>query len=365
MRQYRWWIILLLVLVVGALLWFFRNLVVYIVIAVVLSLIGRPITHVLKKIHIGKWYLPSGFSAMVALLTIYGLVAGFVILFFPLLAEQLQSVSKLDVKQLVLTIEQPLKPVKKMAVQYHFLERGQTFWDYGQDQLTAFLSEFEISKILTDLVKFAGDLFIALFSISFISFFLLKEPSMLYKFALNLTPPGYEEKITNILVHSKKLLSRYFLGLIIEETIVGTLLFIGLSAFGVPNALLIGFVGGLINVIPYLGPIIGLMFAMLMVLSGSISPDFYGVTGPLLLKTLVWYQIVHFLDNIFMQPLIYSSSVKAHPLEIFIVIVAAGMAAGVPGLLLAIPAYTLIRVIARELLGQFKIIQSITENMYE
>lgn len=365
MRQYRLWVVAALLIVLVALLWFFKNLVVYIIVAVVLSLIGRPITRALKKVHIGKWHLSNGFCAAVALLTILGAITGFVVLFFPLLAEQLQTLSKLDVKQLVLTIEQPLKPIKKIAVQYHFLERGQTFWDYGQDALTAFLSEFEISKLLSAFVKFAGDLFIALFSITFITFFLLKEPSMLTNFILNLTPPGYEEKITNIMVHAKKLLSRYFLGLIIEETIVGTLLFIGLQAIGLPNALLIGFVGGLINIIPYVGPVIGLMFALLMVLTGSISPDFYNVTAPLLLKTFLWYQFVHFLDNMFMQPMIYSSSVKAHPLEIFIVIVAAGMAAGVPGLLLAIPVYTLIRVIARELLGQFKVIQSITENMYE
>lgn len=368
-RQYKYLIAGIVLVLVGLLVWYFQQLVVFLVAAIVLSLVGKPITTLLKKIKIGRFELPDGFCAAVALLTIYAFGALFVIVLFPLLAEQLQSLSTLNVKQLVLGIEQPLKPLKKIAVQYHFLERGQTFWDYGQDQLSALLANFEISKLLSETMTFAGELFIGLFSVSFISFFLLKEPHILSSLALQLTPPGYEDKVSNILTHSKKLLTRYFIGLIIEESLVGLLLFVGLKFLGVQNALLIGFVGGMLNVIPYLGPLLGLLFALLMVLAssstGQIIHDFYTVTAPLLLKTFIWYQVVHFLDNVLMQPLIYSSSVKAHPLEIFIVIVAAGMAAGVPGLLLAIPIYTLVRVIARELLGEFKIIQTITEDMYE
>jgi predicted PurR-regulated permease PerM len=155
------------------------------------------------------------------------------------------------------------------------------------------------------------------------------------------------------------------MGLFIEETIVGVLIGLGMELMGMPNALLIGVFAGAINIIPYIGPFIGMFFAFFVIICTNSSLDFYHATLPALGKTFLLIQIVHLLDNMFLQPIIYSNSVKAHPLEIFIVILAAGMLAGIPGLLCAIPAYTLVRIIAREFLGEFKIVQSITENMYE
>lgn len=365
MRRFRWYIILPLVLLLLLCLWYFVKLISFIVIALVLSLIGRPIMKLLKKIKIGKWTLPDGFCAMFSLLTLYGLVAVFFVLFVPVLASQLQGLSKIDVKKIAINLERPLKPLKKTAVQYHFLERGQTFWDYGQDELTKLLAGFDISNILSELMSFAGDLFIALFSITFITFFFLKDRRLVYDIAMNLSPSGYEQKVSNVLIHSKKLLSRYFIGVIVEQLIVGTLVGVGMYFLGVENALLIGFVAGLVNVIPYVGPFIGMLFSILMVLISNGNIDFYTYTVPLLIKVFIWANVVHLLDNALMQPMIYSSSVKAHPLEIFLVILAAGMIGGVIGLLLAIPIYTLIRVIAREFLGEFKIIRAITDNMYE
>lgn len=364
MKQYRWIFIGAGLLILLFLLWFFQKLVLYIVLAMVLSLIGRPLIKALRWIKIGKWQIPKGICAGIALMMIYGLISLFMFIFVPILAEQVQNLSKLDVKKMVLSVEKPLLSVKKEAVKYHFLKKGQTFWDYGQDELTKFLSEFEISNLLSGLVGFTGDLVILLFAVTFITFFFMKEDRMIYNIVMQLTPPGYEDKITNIMVHSKKLLTRYFLGLIIEETIVGTLVGLGMKFMGVENALLIGFIAGLVNVIPYVGPIIGLLFGMLMIIISNMNLDFYAFTLPLLAKAFILFNLIHVIDNALMQPFIYSSSVKAHPLEIFILILAAGMALGIPGLLLAIPVYTLIRVIAKEFLGQFKIIQNITGGIY-
>lgn len=365
MRRFRWYIILFIIAIAAICVWFFNKLILYVVLALVFSLIGRPIMKLFQKIKIGTWKLPDGVSAGVTMGILYGISALFFIFFVPILAEQIQNVSKVDVKKIVLSVERPLKPIKKIAVQYHFLERGQTFWDYSQDELAKTLSQFDVSIMLSGFVKFAGDLFIALFSVTFIMFFFLKDRNIVYNFAMNLTPPGYEEKVRNVLIHSKKLLSRYFIGVIIEQTIVGTAVGVGVWILGVDNALLIGFVAGLLNIIPYVGPLMGLSFALIMTIGAYMNVDFYNFTVPVLIKVFVWFNIVHLIDNALMQPMIYSSSVKAHPLEIFIVIIAAGILGGVLGLLLAIPVYTLIRVIAREFLGEFKIVQSITEDMYE
>lgn len=364
MRRYRW-LILAVALVIGAfLLWYFKNLVLYVVLALVLSLIGRPLTDLFRKIKIGRFALPDAAAAGFTMMIMYGILGLFFVFFSPILAEQIQNISKVDVKRIALSVEKPLKPVKKIAVQYHFLERGQTFWDYGQAELTTFLSGLEISNIMSSLVKFTGDIFIGIFAVSFITFFLLKERGLSYNFVMNLTPTGYEEKISTVLIHSKKLLRRYFLGVLAEQTLIGIGLWIGMTLIHADNALLIAFLGALVNVIPYVGPIIGMCFGMVLIVCSNSYVDFYVYTAPMLFKAFLLYTGLHFLDNMLLQPIIYSSSVKAHPLEIFLVILAAGIMGGVMGLLLAIPVYTLFRVMAREFLGEFKIVQTITEDIY-
>jgi predicted PurR-regulated permease PerM len=69
------------------------------------------------------------------------------------------------------------------------------------------------------------------------------------------------------------------------------------------------------------------------------------------------------LDAALIQPFIFSKSVKAHPLEVFLVILVAGTVAGIPGMIFAIPSYTIFRVIAREFLSGFKIIRKLTEKI--
>ena len=88
-------------------------------------------------------------------------------------------------------------------------------------------------------------------------------------------------------------------------------------------------------------------------------------TLPLLGFMIIVFGSVQIIDNILFQPLIYSSSVKAHPLEIFLVILAAASLAGILGMILAIPVYTILRVIAKEFFDNMKIVKKLTENLKE
>jgi predicted PurR-regulated permease PerM len=96
-----------------------------------------------------------------------------------------------------------------------------------------------------------------------------------------------------------------------------------------------------------------------MGVASHINQDFV----PLIYYMIIVEAITHLIDNVVFQPVIFSNSVRAHPLEIFIVILAAGFAAGVPGMILGIPTYTVIRVFAREFFNNFKPIQKITSSL--
>lgn len=180
---------------------------------------------------------------------------------------------------------------------------------------------------------------------------------------MTLTPTQYADEVNNILERTKTLLSRYFIGVILEVLLVGGLISIGLSLLGVENAFVIGFFAGLFNVIPYLGPVIGAVLGVVFAVLGALEMDFNSYILPLALKVLVVIVIVQLVDNLVLQPFIYSSSVKAHPLEIFLVILMAGNVAGVGGMILAIPAYTILRVVAKEFFDQFRVVQSITKDL--
>jgi predicted PurR-regulated permease PerM len=225
------------------------------------------------------------------------------------------------------------------------------------------VSTVQVSAVFNSVGSFLGNLFVAVFSVSFISFFLLKESQLLMSIILTLSPTGYEKRVEKIISKIKPLLTRYFIGLLLEVLLVGSLIALGLGLLGVENALFIGLFSGIFNVVPYLGPIIGATLGLTLTSLGALDLELTTELLPLLLKVATVFMIVQLIDNIVFQPLIYSSSVKAHPLEIFLVIIMAGSLVGIGGMILAIPVYTIFRVVAQEFLSEFKVIQSITRGI--
>lgn len=182
---------------------------------------------------------------------------------------------------------------------------------------------------------------------------------------LLIVPTEMEEKVSHILDSISYLLRRYFIGIILEVFMVMLLDTLGLTLVGLSfnHAVIIGFFCGLFNVIPYLGPWMGAILGLLIGAALNINADFMSYTLPLLGLMTVVFLSVQVVDNVLFQPLIYSSSVKAHPLEIFLVIIAAGSLAGVLGMFLAIPAYTIVRVVAKEFFVNMKLVRKLTENL--
>src|SRR5690606_26066252 len=131
------------------------------------------------------------------------------------------------------------------------------------------------------------------------------------------------------------MLTRYFGGIFTQIMIITTLASLLLSLFGVKNALLIASFAAVINVIPYLGPIIGAMFGVIMTISANLDADFYMTTLPMILKVIATFGMIQLIDNFVLQPVIFSNSVLAHPLEIFIIILVGSQLGGIVGMILA------------------------------
>lgn len=349
--------------IVAYLVWRFSNIVFYILIAAVLSLIGRPLVSKFNSIRIGKFHIPNSISALMALLVIILIVLSFIGIFVPLIAKQANLISNIDLTSLSQSVQKPMHDLEAFLKKYNFITEDETLRQLITTQLESILSFASFSDTVTSIVGVTGSIFIATFSILFLSFFFMKDAYLLDELIENLTPVKYQHEIQNILSQSKYLLSRYFIGLLIELTTMMTLLSVGLTIFGVRNSLLIGFFGGLMNVIPYLGPIIGATVGVALAVSTSISIGMYSEIIPLIFIVIGVFAGSNLIDNIVLQPLIYSNSVKAHPVEIFLVILIAGSMAGIPGMILAIPSYTVLRIIAKEFLSQLRVVQKLTKNI--
>lgn len=332
----------------GVVLWYFRAILFYLLVAAILSLVGRPITRQLSRIRIWQRRLPREVMAILTLLIIYGFFAAVFTMIIPVLLEQIEKLENVDVNSIASSLEAPISNLEVLLNKYRMEMEDVSIEEYIRDTVVGVVQSVRLSNVLNEVLGFIGNFFIALFSITFIAFFFLRDRTLLHRIILTLTPKGLETNIVHVIEQVKPLLSRYFIGLVFELLLVGSLVSLGLGLLGVENAMVIGYMAGLFNVIPYLGPIMGAVLVVGMTLLSNLDLDFYSQMVPLLLKGLLIFLLVQLIDNFVFQPLIYSSSVKAHPLEIFLVILMAGTLAGVGGMIIAIPAYTLIRAIVRE-----------------
>jgi predicted PurR-regulated permease PerM len=181
---------------------------------------------------------------------------------------------------------------------------------------------------------------------------------------LAIVPTKAEVKTEKALDQIKFLLQRYFMGLILQLVVMFVIYSGILNYFDVNYALTIAMLCAILNLIPYLGPVIGFF-----IIIGLTMNSLFGVGESLtiIILKIKWiaglYLIAQVIDNYINQPIIYSKSVKSHPLEIFIVTIMGGFLYGVIGVFIAIPFYTIVRVILKEFFSEFKLVKSITKDL--
>lgn len=330
---------------------------IYLGIAAVIAIIGRPLVLFLNE----KLHIPNALSAILTMFLFLVVLIGFVSLFVPLVTQQADNLSLLDQEDfktnLELQIYQIIEYLKKYKINLsnNFLSVQKIM-----EEISNFLPDF-----LNSVLGIISSLIMGIFSVLFMSFFLLKDRSLLKKMVFSVVPDREENHLENILDKTNNLLSRYFIGLIIQVLVMFTLYIIILLSFGINNALIIAFVCALMNLVPYIGPLVGALVISFLTMSHYIGEGLPFNTGvlPNTGYVLTAYLMAQMIDNFINQPLIFSNSVKSHPLEIFIVIIIGGTLFGVVGMIVAVPAYTAIRVILKEFFGKFKWVQSITKNI--
>lgn len=353
--------ILRALLIIGGvfvLLWFIwkiQSVILYIGIAAVISLIGRPIVLFLRD----RLKFPNTLAVVITIFLILTVIAGVTYMIIPIVLEQGENLGRIDMDELQLNLE----VLNTQISEFFGIERVNL---YERVQGLEYVKNFDmelIPQFVNGIFGTLGNIMIGLFSIIFIAFFLLKDSRLLVEGVLVFSKKGSEGQFLRAFNKIKKLLSRYFIGLVFQVFVLFVLYSIILLIVGVENALIIAFFCALLNLVPYLGPAIGSVLMMGLVISDNLGAEFTEVILPKLIIVAIGYTIVQLIDNFVNQPLIFGKSVKSHPLEIFIIILIAGLLFGILGLVLAIPTYTALKVISKEFLSEYKIVQKLTRNL--
>ena len=350
-----------------ALCLYFKNVLIYIIVAFVVSMIGRPLMQLMRKIKIKGKSAPNWLLAVLTILLIFFFIAIIVTQMIPLVSNIVRDASTIEASSYF--DSNPIEKLNEWLIGM-FPNLGDDF-DLSAlilGKIRELVDFGKVSGLVGSVASLVTSAFVALFAIVFISFFFLKDEGLFERIVCALVPDKHELTLSKTLSEIKQLLSRYFGGLVIEMLGVALVDFLGLwfiARIDFSYAIGIAFIAGMLNVIPYVGPIfgagIGVVFGIVLKLGTGA-----GLAVNIWLFALIILAIMlsaQLIDNLIYQPLIYSTSIKAHPLEIFIVLLMAGHIGGTVGMLVAIPAYTVVRVVAIRFFYRYKIIQRLVPNL--
>jgi predicted PurR-regulated permease PerM len=358
---------ILLICVAGWACWQVRTIFIYVLISAILAMITRPVEDWLQRRRIGKWKFPRSIRALIILLGLYLIIYSFIAIFIPLLVDQAKIISNVNTTQLTTAFHEPIAQIEdafsglsKMQSDTAHKANLHAYAEIGAEK---FLDATKISSFANGLVSFFGSLMIAFFAISFFTFFFIKDGPAIMEMLLLLIPVQRLKSVRNILDESQLMLRKYFTGVLIDIVFVAAFVSIGLSIVGVKNAFIIGVFAGIMNIVPYVGPLIGGAFAIVIGVSSNLTLDFYSGLLPLIEKIVLVFVLMNLTDAFLVQPFIFSKRVKAHPVEIFLVVLVAGTIADIGGMIVAVPLYTIIRIIAKEFLSKYRFVKRLTDEL--
>ena len=353
------------VAIVCALCWYFRSILAYILIAVVVSLIAKPLMGLLQKIRFKGRKAPDWLLAAFSIVVVLGALISILTSVIPIISGIIKDISVVNIETAAKGIAVPLAEINGLL--------RNTFPQLGSDfrievtilhELQNMFNVSMFSSVLGSAASMVTSLAIGLFSVVFIGFFFIKDDGLFTEIVCALVPDRHEKTTEKAISDIGHLLSRYFIGILVEIVGVALVNFLGLffvARLGFHAAIGIAVMTGILNVIPYVGPFIGIILGTtlgLLLKYTSISP--IGLDVNFWVFTIILIAILYFtqlVDNFLYQPLIYSTSIKAKPLEIFIVLLIVGHIGGPLAMIAAIPCYTVVRVIAFRFFGHIKAIR--------
>lgn len=359
----RWYVWLPSLIVIALIFILLPRVLIYLLSSFVISLILSPIKNLFLKIKIKKFHLSPSIATLLSMIIFFGLIIVFFVYVMPPIITKLSSLLTIDYDSLLLQLQSSLNPLEDTLKYYKIANEDFSFTQIIQKYITQFQSNINIEETFTNIINSFGDIIIGVITVIFFSFFIVKDQNVFPSLVKSLFAERYHTIIDNIINDTRVLLSRYFLGILIDQIIVFALIFLVFTLIGYDYAILIAFFAGLFNIIPYFGPLIALIIAILL---GIVSTLTAGADTQLIwtiIITIAGFESIKSLDNFVLQPNIYARSVKSTPFEVFLILMIGEELFGIVGMILSVPVYTLLRIIALQTLQGVPLIQKITSDI--
>mgnify|MGYP002620136585 CR=1 FL=1 len=341
--------------------WFFWDILVYMLISLALCFLGQPIMRLLGKINVKGKQLSITLSAVITLFIIIAVLISAFYFIIPVILREVNSLLSVDATSLSNSFAEWLNSFDPFLRRFGFLGADENFATFVSEEMQRTITKIDMSNLVSDTFHVASTLLISVFCILFMTFFALKDHGIFFRMIKQWLPKRFHQNFENILDATGEQLSSYFVGVFIDMLIIAVIETLLCLVLKVPKALLIGTLGGLLNIIPFVGPVISAIIGVIISLTSLIASN---PETPLIVHTIIKViavvVVAKGLDDFIFQPHIYGKRTHTHPLEIFIVILMAGYIGGVMAIFFAVPAYTLIRIIIKEFFGAYFLEEDLT-----
>ncbi len=336
-KTYKVLLILFVIGIVAYLSYLFFNVLIMLAVSTLIAMIFNPIVTFLEKKGVPRW-----FAALFVFATGAALCFLLLSILIPKITGQLDTISKTvsqeNLNKVVKNIETSIRPYIPFVKPGEISAQLRTFIT---NQFTQ--SFYHLNEILSSIMSVLAIMVI----VPFMTFFLLKDNRRIVRGLINIMPNKYFEMSYWVIRQIATQLGKFVRGWIFDAFIVGALSSAGLAILGIENAISIGLIAGIGHLIPYFGPVIGGLPAIIISLIqfGDFS---------MLPSILIMFIIIYTIDNGFIQPNIYSKSTDLHPLAIIVLIIIGSQIIGIAGMLLAVPIATVVKTAAKEIYLGYK-----------
>ncbi len=340
----------------------FRSVLVYILVSAVFAIVGSPVVKLFQKIKFKKFSIGKGFASLLTLVTFYAFVGFAILTFLPYLTEEAQQFSTINPTQVLESSQGPIKTAENLIFEY--TDKQVSIEQYAKEKIISILSFATFSHWINAITSFTGNFLMYFFALSFITFFFLKDGKMIFEYFKHLLPSKSRDAILLVLPQIRKKLTRYFAGIGIEVCIIFLAMSIGLYFSSIEYFFVIALVAALFNIIPYIGPLVGIAFGVVVTVVAhcTATEECWNSLLPILGSVLLVFAVVQIIDNFVLQPIIYGKSVNAHPLEIFLVVLIVGNTWGILGMIIAIPAWSVVKIIISEIRKNSTFLNNVYKN---
>lgn len=315
--------------VIGYLLFRFGTLVGYAIIAMIFSYILDPLVNRMQSAGMNRT-----FSITLTLSSLILILVWISTNVIPIIANQMVELANQLNLQNIQSITEKIDA--QLTQKFTFLPEG----FLSTNLATVFQELFEVGELpsaVSNIIDIFTNIFSAALIIPFATFFFLKDGTKIRRDLLKIVPNKYFETTLSLIDKIESRLGLYFRSVMLQSLIIAFTSWLGLTIVGLNNALSVGIAVGIANTIPYFGPIIGYILSIIVSIieTGNFS---------LVLPCIIAILLVQVLDNIVLQPIIFSRSADIHPVAILFIIMVGAEMAGILGMLIAIPIATIVKI---------------------